>query len=548
MAKAQLLTELAQRKIASASLLKRLHELLCFLRAFPDNATVLRLATDSLATFAQRVDSLSSHQRLALADSGIDGTRLCYEFSYHTARLLTHRFPDSMEINWEAYESPERLDSVLIHLIVNAEQQVFDSGEISTEQWVKLAKGNRGISDMAWLMREIRAARPLRDVAESLYDEAAIPLDWSLRGAASIGGNAMAWPRPVYRVAGLRQAVAHPRREIARPLRGIKRLQGREARAMIELALVALAARQREVFSMSCANPEEVYLAPLGAGTHVLVLGVLPQYRLHVEGTYGYVILANGVPVGYGGASPLFGQANTGAHFFAEYRGSEAAYLFGQTLRAFRTLFGTTRFVANPYQFGRDNPEAIRSGAFWFYYKLGFRPVDPGAATLALAEFENLRSRRGARTDASTLRQLAKSDLHLTLAGAKKGDFFDERWLETCARGATAAMADSPGTDRVAQARGIAAEVADALDAGDRQDWPRAQALGFERLAPTVALIDGLARWTGPQKRAFVSLMRAKIEAQERPYVHRLMKHVPLRQALASYCRRQTEGRRGVEL
>ncbi|MFO1316643.1 MAG: hypothetical protein U1F58_13655 [Burkholderiales bacterium] len=52
-------------------------------------------------------------------------------------------------------------------------------------------------------------------------------------------------------------------------------------------------------------------------------------------------------------------------------------------LRAFHTLYGSGRFVVNPYQFGAGNAEAIASGAFWFYYRLGFRPAH--ALTRALA-------------------------------------------------------------------------------------------------------------------------------------------------------------------
>ena len=33
------------------------------------------------------------------------------------------------------------------------------------------------------------------------------------------------------------------------------------------------------------------------------------------------------------------------------------------------------KFVVKPYQFGKGNPEGLKSGAFWFYYRLGFRPV-----------------------------------------------------------------------------------------------------------------------------------------------------------------------------
>jgi hypothetical protein len=60
----------------------------------------------------------------------------------------------------------------------------------------------------------------------------------------------------------------------------------------------------------------------------------------------------------------LAAQANTGLHIFESFRGSEAGFLYVQTLRAFHSLFGVSRFVLNPYQLGAENDEGIDSGAY----------------------------------------------------------------------------------------------------------------------------------------------------------------------------------------
>ena len=54
----------------------------------------------------------------------------------------------------------------------------------------------------------------------------------------------------------------------------------------------------------------------------------------------GYLVLSNGVPVGYGGASALYRQVNTGINIFDEYRGSEAAFFWVQVMRVYRQLTG----------------------------------------------------------------------------------------------------------------------------------------------------------------------------------------------------------------
>mgnify|MGYP006270346331 CR=1 FL=1 len=42
-----------------------------------------------------------------------------------------------------------------------------------------------------------------------------------------------------------------------------------------------------------------------------------------------------------------------------------------------RAAAGADAFTIYPYQLGHENDEALRSGAWWFYQKSGFRPRDP---------------------------------------------------------------------------------------------------------------------------------------------------------------------------
>jgi hypothetical protein len=68
----QLLRRLDRTRLKSAAAVQRLHELLCFLRAYPDDAAVNAQVERMLARFAQRAD-LRAH-RDALRATGIAGT------------------------------------------------------------------------------------------------------------------------------------------------------------------------------------------------------------------------------------------------------------------------------------------------------------------------------------------------------------------------------------------------------------------------------------------------------------------------------------------
>ena len=50
--------------------------------------------------------------------------------------------------------------------------------------------------------------------------------------------------------------------------------------------------------AISWANPREVWLANLGNGASLAIIGALPDRRLSLEANYGYLLMANGIPVG----------------------------------------------------------------------------------------------------------------------------------------------------------------------------------------------------------------------------------------------------------
>jgi len=537
--KRALLADVDPHAVHSAVLLRRLHDVLCFLRAFPDDAEVLDRAEAMLHAFAGRVARLSPAQRESLHNTGIAGTVACHEFSFVLAEWLARRFAPQVTIRWKDFANPERLDEFLVHLLTPIETETFDEGIVSTEQWVKLAAGDSGRTDLQWLLQQMRSTPGFSAVAEALYDVAEVPLAWSLGDeAGSITRNRAAGMRIVHRARGLRKPGAVAVEEITRPTRGIRRLPADQARQVIDTTVAALAARCREVHAITYANADEVYLAPLGEGAYVAVIGVRPRYRLAIEGNYGYMLFSNGMPIGYGGISPLFRQGNTGINVFPEYRGGEAAFLFKAAMRVFHSLFGITRFVASPIQVGRDNPEAIRTGAFWFYYKLGFRPREASAGILARKEFARLTREPRRRTAPAVLRTLAASDLILSLPGDREGDYFEEHWPSLCGQLVTRSLAGLNSSTRAQAVRRLASRVASDLGVERRDRWTGEERSGFERYAPLVGLIPDLAGWRKAERRALVRLMLAKYAARERDYIAMLRRNERFMLALSGICRK----------
>ena len=87
-------------------------------------------------------------------------------------------------------------------------------------------------------------------------------------------------------------------------------------------------------------------------------------------------MLRNRVPVGYVQTDSLLAGTEVAFNVFPTFRGVEAGHLFSRVLATARHVLGARAFSIEPYQLGVGNDEAIESGAWWFYYMLGFRPSE----------------------------------------------------------------------------------------------------------------------------------------------------------------------------
>ena len=495
----------------------RLHDALLFLRAFPDSPQVLRAATSACDSFS-RIFRGVVRDRTRTRDTGIVGTISRVWADFALAEWLCRSYSSQVEIDWSAVTDTSALYGLLRPIVQRAEEDAVDSGELSTREWMALRRGKASTTDLALLVHAAPTDRVGRRAFAANYDAAEVPLRWKLASSSGAAThNALRW-KPVRYRRELRHAPADPVRVIATPSSDISLLARRRANDVIHVARAALAARGREVYALTYANPSEVYLADLGEGTAVAVVGVLPEFRMSLEANYGYVMLANGIPIGYGGVTPLYRQANTGLNIFPSFRGGEAAFLWVAALRAFHSLFGVTRFVVNGTQIGDGNPEAIRTAALWFYYRLGFRPSDRKRRALAHREFARLRDRR-ARTSPAMLRTLAAGDLWLDLPGYRRQDYFDEAWLVECSRRTTLLLAAQESADPDAAAHAVTARVAHALGARGMTSRSRSERQAFHHLAPVCALLPGVERWSMASRAALVRLMLSKGLPQEREFV-----------------------------
>jgi len=335
----------------------------------------------------------------------------------------------------------------------------------------------------------------------------------------------------------MRNRVIGAKKQIANPLTSIKRLSRDSGARLIDVAMASLAVRHRETLHFNYANPDEVYVADVGRGVRIIITGLQADKRYPLECTMGFLILSNGVPIGYGGASVLFRQVNTGINIFDEYRGSEAAWLWVQVMRVFHSLTGCNRYIANPYQFGSENSEALQSGAFWFYYRLGYRPVEREIRDLAKREFTKIQANRRYRTSLNKLRRLAACDMHLTLPGACRGEFFDEDWIEASALLATRQLAMTGELSRGRARRQLNRDLVKVFKIKTLQDWSPDERKWFLRLSPLIAETDP-GMWSARERNSLLRMVRAKGGDLEVAYARQAKNQSRYFSALRKSCRK----------
>ena len=527
--KLALLQELRKARLRTSAEVLRLHEVLCFLRAYPDEAGLLGCVEAMLAGFHRRSD-LRRHRR-SLADTGIAGTVIHYRFFQPTASWLARRFGDALTIDWKSFRRRDRLEPLLPILALFAETPGLDEIAFSVREWIRRLKGP-GETDAAFLIRRFDALDLDPTVRETLYDELDPPIrlaprpDTPARGREKYEAAAV-----VYQVRPLSRARPSLLEEARRPPVSIRPVQPAEGRKLIDLARGAMVTRSRDLDVFCHADPDDVRLVDCGEGLQFACLGAIPERRLLLEAVYGFLTLKNGVPIGYVLASALFGSAEVAYNVFDTYRGGEAALVYGRVVGTLRSLFAADSFTIVPFQLGDDNEEALRSGAWWFYQKLGFRPRDPGILRLMERELRRMRMSPRYRSSVPTLRKLTAANVFLSL-GAAREDVLGVISLANVGLQVTRYLAARFGSGREQAERACVREAARRLGLRSRDGFSPGERLAWTRWAPLVMVLPGLEAWGPAEKRALVDVIRAKGGRRESDFVRRFDRHRRLRRAI----------------
>jgi len=530
-----LLRRLGRRRFGDTGSLIRFHEALLFLRAFPQSAAVVRLTEALLSSFAERVAGLR-RARVDLSPldpmevSGIAGTAIEDRLNYDVARWLSRRFPAQVDVVWDEGALPTQLAETLPRFLPLLDDDAYVEADVPYLTWLRAARGRSG-PDLAWLLARFEGLPvPDRERTE-LFDSLDLAIRWELGNLRA--SRTRNW-RPVRRLFYqrgplIRRSEVDLVREMSAPL-AVTRLSRREGERTLDLMREVMTVRRRELWGTTHGDAGHVVRADVGRGLQIFLWGLPPERRLPLRAYVAGFSLKNGVPINYVEAIGLFDWMEVGFNTFYTFRDGESAWNYGQALRLLHQVLGTTCVSVYPFQLGLENEEAIESGAFWFYRKLGFRPGRPELCATVEREERRIVATPGYRTPKRTLRRLATGHLFLELRGTGRGTW-DRFRIRDIGFAVQRRMARAHDGDAVRMRQRCGAALARIL--GERQEAWRGEAKRvLEDFALVLGLVPGLSRWTTAEKQALVRILRAKAGPEEFRFLRLMQRHPRLRQAI----------------
>jgi hypothetical protein len=450
---AGMLRKAGRTRFADAESVIRWHEALLFFRAYPPNRDVLRAADELLADISRKVARL----RRAGADltpfeepevSGIAGTAFSAMFTYEITRWLAEHHPRDVEIDWDDYDASQ-LAPLLNRLHPFADEDLLVEANIPYLEWLRAAKQGRA-SDLGWLISRVGSPE--------LFAQARLFVRWQLgegRATRTLGRLQGARKYFFHDAPLIRRADVSLTRELASPAIVTTKLSRGAGEKILDFARETSALRYRELHGFTFGDPARVLRAELGRGVEIFIWGVPPEHRLPLRAYHAGMFFKNGVPMGYIETLTLFEHMEVGFNLYYTFREGETAWLYARLLHLFGRLCGATCFAVDPYQIGRHNEEAIESGAFWFYRKLGFRPANTKVAEILAREEAKMRTDPAHRTAPRMLEKLADGWMLYEVPGSPRGD-----WDRFETRRAAMALRDNPFPPSIRRAKRASDEIA----------------------------------------------------------------------------------------
>ena len=554
----RLLRQIGRHQFRDPKLLIRFHESLLFVRAFPQSVSLVPEVETLLRSFHQRVERIRDlGADMSVFDdfdtSGIAGTTMQDSVNFEVARWLVRQMPESIGIAWGDYDEERAWGSSWPLFIPLLREDADVEANIPWRQWLDAVRGSR--QDIEWLIRhfeqvEIAAPGEADRVRGELYDSLRIPLRWRLQDLKL--SRTRNWTRPrrfyIHDAPLIARKEVSLAAELSRPPVRLKRPSRRERDWVMRTIKEIMLVRYRELYGTTLGDPQSVVRADLERGVVIYLWNLPPGRRLPLRAYVAGFTLKNGVPINYVEAIGLCEWIEVGFNTFYTFRQGETAWIYAQALRCLRAETGASVISVYPYQIGQNNDEALDSGAFWFYRKLGFRCGLPEIEQLARTEEKKIAADTRYRSPRRTLKRLAEGHMFYEIDSAagrmanKEDDsaraesaVVSGAWDRFSTRNlglrATRKMAQEFGGNLPAMRGASAARISRVLGVKSYR-WTNAEQRSLEEWSLVLGLIPKITVWSDAEKWKMIEIIRAQSGPDEMHYLHLTQHHEQLRREL----------------
>lgn len=567
----KLLAAIGKLQLADPHHLIRFHECLLFLRAFAHAQSHISQVENLLNTFHERVEKVRARDvDMSVFDdfdtSGIAGTTMQDTLTYDVAKWLVRRFPRNVDIawndHWSDYESERSRGSIWPRFVPLLEEDADVEANIPWQRWLDAARGRE--NPLPWLIQRFEQL-PLSDRQRAeLYDALRLPLRWRLENSRLSRTRNYSRPERFYfhDAPLIQRSEVALSRELAQPAPKFEKLSRGAGESVMHAIREVMVVRYRELYGTTLGDPRSVVRAELGRGVVMHFWGLSPKRHLPLRAYLAGYTLKNGVPINYIEAIGLCEWIEVGFNTFYTYRQGETAWIYAQALRCLRALTHANCISIYPYQIGQNNQEAIDSGAFWFYRKLGFRPGRADLQKLCEREEKKIAANRQYKTPARLLKRLADAHMFYELPTTKRiaaGPSVSMRIVsghtlraDRAGKSSPAsAAAEEPGQWDTFSTRNLGLLINRRMARefnGESQElrrscmsfttqavrinpahWTQAQRESLETWSLVLAMIPDLSKWSPAEKQQIIRIIRTKSASNEMSYLRETQRHARLR-------------------
>ncbi len=409
--KLELFKIVRNKKLPAGKLLVDFQNILLFIIAHPSNKNILIEAEEQLMRICTVLKNTDKSALLKLQNTGLPFTVTNSTFSHDLLKWYTSNSLVSISLDSFNNDSVS-LNNALQFTLPSLEKEITTFNYKKNKLFAALKVEKK--DTLSFLLSEFDRLNEQPYMKDYLFNGLQLYVNlFSESKGFSFAYNRMQIGDPFYHKEIIKKF--DQVELLNRKLPEQKKINSEELSSLVGVIKNSLSLLQRETDPVTYIDERSFKLYELERGVSIAIYGMTIERQLPLESYVGYTLFKNGLPSAYGGGWVFGKRSLFGINIFESYRGGESGYLMCQLLRVYRQVFGVDYFEIEPYQYGAGNPEGIRSGAYWFYFRFGFRSLNKELNQISLQDFEKIQKQKGYRSSEKILKRFTESNIALNM-------------------------------------------------------------------------------------------------------------------------------------